>query len=654
MNKIFQKFNDFNNINFIDLPIKEENFIVNNINLEKGIAKNNALLENIFSLFVAINNKVPIFIVGKPGCSKSLSFQLLNKSMQGSSSDSPFFKNYPKLMVSSYQGSLSSTSKGVENVFLKARSAFKKLLEEDKKKNISMIFFDEMGLAEHSPNNPLKVMHSELEYDQNEGDKKVAFVGISNWILDASKMNRGLSISIPEPNEEDNKETSLIIGKSYNENLAEINKLFFENLGYTYFKYKEFLKEKHNRDGKEDFHGNRDFYHLVKNASRNIIIKENNQELNDDTLLECGISSIERNFAGIQFDDNEKKTSLEIVKNIFKEKYPNILVSKEYNVLKRIKENINDLNSRYLLVISKSSISSFLLSSILSEENKEYSFYVGSKFEQDLNSEEYSLKVLNKIQTYMEKGNILILNNLETVYPSMYDLFNQNFTVLGNKNYARLAVGSSINTFSLVNNNFRCIVNVDLDKIDNEEAPFLNRFEKHIMSFEYLLSKELIQLSQNIKLILDELIKYNENELKGINYDISKLLINCNIDEINALVYQANKEGKKDNEIIDFVLSKIALTLPQDILIIMKCNQFKQKYEKYFNTILDNYGKGEHTNLANFIKQIDNLKNVVYTFSNNLEKVKNIKNINNKKLGLISDDNIKKIKIMLVWLLVHQ
>ena len=52
-----------------------------------------------------------------------------------------------------------------------------------------MIFFDEMGLAEYSPNNPLKVIHSELEYDLNEGDNKVAFVGISNWRLDASKMN---------------------------------------------------------------------------------------------------------------------------------------------------------------------------------------------------------------------------------------------------------------------------------------------------------------------------------------------------------------------------------------------------------------------------------------------------------------------------------
>ena len=85
-----------------------------------------------------------------------------------------------------------------------------------------------MGLAEHSPNNPLKVIHAELEYDQNEGDKKIAFVGISNWTLDASKMNRGISISIPEPNEEDNAETSLTIGKSYDEHLAERYKSFMK------------------------------------------------------------------------------------------------------------------------------------------------------------------------------------------------------------------------------------------------------------------------------------------------------------------------------------------------------------------------------------------------------------------------------------------
>ena len=641
MNKIF---NQVIQKNFYDLPLREENFIVNNIKVDKGIAKNRALLENIFSLFVAINNKVPIFIVGKPGCSKSLSFQLLNKSMQGGSSEFAFLRNYPKLMVHSYQGSLISTSKGVENIFKKARSSYQKLSAEDKKKNISMIYFDEMGLAEHSPNNPLKVIHSELEYDQNEGDKKIAFVGISNWVLDASKMNRGISISIPEPNEDDNKETSLIIGKSYNENLAEINKDFYENLGLTYYKYKDYLKKKHNLDGKEDFHGNRDFYHLVKNASRNMIAKEEKEELNEDSLVECGISSIERNFAGIQFDEGDKKTSLEIFKNIFKERYPNIQVSREYNVVQRIKENINDLNSRYLLIISKSSISSFLLSSIISEEKKEYSFCVGSKFKQDLNSEEYSLKILNKMQTHMENGDIIVLNNLEAVYPAMYDLFNQNFTILGDKNYARLAIGNTINTFSLVNNNFRCIINVDLDKIDNEETPFLNRFEKHIISFEYLLNKDLIQLSEKIKSTLDELIKYNEKELKGINYDLSQLLINCNKDEIQALIYNAYKNTKEEDEIIYYVLSKISLTLPQDIIVVMNCSQFRQKNEKYYNAILDFYGKGIHTNFSDFLTYVKVNKNIVYTFSNIFEKV-NLKNINNEVLGPININNIKKIQI---------
>ena len=99
---------------------------------------------------------------------------------------------------------------------------------------------------------------------------------------------------------------------------------------------------------------------------------------------------------------------------------------------------------------------------------------MGSPFELDLNSEEYILKVLNKIQSHMERGNILILKNLESVYPSLYDLFNQNFTVHGNKNYSRLALGSNTNTFAYVDKEFRCVVNVETSKLDKEEAPFLN------------------------------------------------------------------------------------------------------------------------------------------------------------------------------------
>ena len=172
------------NFEFEEFPNKIQNIIADKVELDKGIAKNRALLENLFSIFVCLNTKIPLFIIGKPGCSKSLSSQLIFKSMNGK--DNEFFKYFPKVYTKSYQGSLTSNSKGILNIFKNAR----KSLEDFGTKNeiISSIYFDEMGLAEISKNNPLKVIHSELEYDENKA--KISFIGISNWPLDSSKMNR--------------------------------------------------------------------------------------------------------------------------------------------------------------------------------------------------------------------------------------------------------------------------------------------------------------------------------------------------------------------------------------------------------------------------------------------------------------------------------
>ena len=648
LNKKISEYEDFfNGRDFLTLPLNEERYIADNIQIDAGIAKNKALLENIFSLFVAINNKIPIFIVGKPGCSKSLSVQLITKSMRGYLSPNPLFKELPKVIVNSYQGSMGSTSEGVENVFKKARKVIQDIDPSERDKNISMIFFDEMGLAEHSPNNPLKVIHAELEYDQNEGDKKVAFVGISNWTLDASKMNRGIYISIPEPDEEDMKETALTIGKSYNEILAEKYRVFFENLGKTYYEYKKYLKEKHNLDGKEDFHGNRDFYYLVKNASINLSNAYNDyHNIGEDTFCVIGIEAIERNFSGIEFEDNGKTiTSLEIIKGIYKQLYPAVEVCRKYNVTLRLLDNIHDINSRYLLVISNSSISTFLLSTILSDTKQNFSLFIGSEFQDDHKSEEYSLKVLNKVQLHMEQGNILILNNLESVYPNLYDLFNQNFSVVGNKNYARLAVGSTTNTFSYVNVNFRCIVNVDIEQIENEEAPFLNRFEKHILSYEFLLCPALIQESKRIKEVLDSITKINKKVYKGINYDFSKLLINSSLEEIQGILYEASKKNVPFENMIDEVLIRISLILPQDIFYSFYNTNFFQKYPDIVDKIKNYYERGEHTNIANFVQKLHCNKNVVYTFSHNLDGIENIKNIDNPTYGHFERENIFQIEI---------
>ena len=668
LNPILIKY-DKNYSDFLKVPTKEEEFIAENIEMKSGIAKNRALLDNLFALFVTINTKVPIFIVGKPGCSKSLSVQLISKSMRGNSSNILFFKNYPRIVMSCFQGSMGSTSRGVKNVFKKARNVLKKLnqqkeekeekgenkiiIEKNPKKEeennngqevISMIYFDEMGLAEHSPNNPLKVIHAELEYDLNEGNKKVAFVGISNWALDASKMNRGLYLSIPDPQRDDCKKTSFTIGASYDELIANNNKTLFENLGDLYFDYKKYLFD-HFSNGDEEFHGNRDFYYLVKNVAQNIVNEKTNV-LDANRVNNFVIEGIERNFAGLLL--NQRETSLKRIKSYYRVYNNNVVVDDKYNVIERISQNIKDLKSRYLLVISKPSISEFLLTSILKEIGREYNYYKGSPFKEDQKSEEYILKILNKVQYHMEHESVLILNNLGTVYPGLYDLFNQNFIEVGNNNYARIAMGYTTNANSLVNENFRCIVNVEEDKISKEEPPFLNRFEKHIISFEKLLKQKEKDLACEIYKVLSELTQNDiDNAFKGIDYYLKDIFINLDIEEIYAYIYQLRVNNTDYKDMSDKVFKKFSLLLPQDIILYLKYGEFEQKnplYFNYYNLLLNGYKEGEHNNLVSFFKKMKNLKNVIYTFSPIIDKI-NINTIQNDILGEITSENITEFKI---------
>jgi len=71
----------------------------------------------------------------------------------------------------------------------------------------------------------------------------LSFVGISNWSLDAAKMNRGFTLSVPEIHEKknDTDKTCEDIVKSINNNLLlnEEYKSIFDSLGYSYFHYKQ-------------------------------------------------------------------------------------------------------------------------------------------------------------------------------------------------------------------------------------------------------------------------------------------------------------------------------------------------------------------------------------------------------------------------------
>lgn len=51
--------------------------------LGENIARNAALRENVFMMAVCVDLRIPLFLVGKPGSSKSLAKAILADSMRG-------------------------------------------------------------------------------------------------------------------------------------------------------------------------------------------------------------------------------------------------------------------------------------------------------------------------------------------------------------------------------------------------------------------------------------------------------------------------------------------------------------------------------------------------------------------------------------------
>ena len=268
-NELSKKLSKFyGNKNFLKVPELEIRKITDEMYIEKnkGIALNRVLRENLFTIFISIINKVSLIIIGKPGKNKSLSFQILFNTMKGQYSNSQLFKDKGKLYRYYYQGSETSTAEGIEQVFSKALKAQTKNKSKDL---ITLVFFDEMGLAERSNNNPLKVIHYLLEKDN---ENSVPFLGISNWKLDASKINRTLNLAIADYDIEDLKETASSIAEALDSDLSIKYKDFFNTLARTYYEYIIFNKNSIKEN--QDFHGNRDFYNLIKNAMSELVKKK--------------------------------------------------------------------------------------------------------------------------------------------------------------------------------------------------------------------------------------------------------------------------------------------------------------------------------------------------------------------------------------------
>lgn len=578
----------------------EQEDYLERMELPDGTAKNAALRENVFVMLVCILNRIPVFVVGKPGCSKSLSMQIIRSNLRGKDARDPFLKTLPQLYVVSHQGSESSTSDGILKVFDKAR----KYRECNKAADVlPVVLLDEIGLAEVSKYNPLKVLHSLLEPGDNKFPN-VAVVGISNWALDAAKMNRAIHLSRPEPDVEDLFET----GKSLRE--ANNSKNGFgvshtssgcpfaqgtypddkqlRSLAEAYQKYQANQRY-------PNFHGLRDYYSLIKCLSTDPKSGASGITFSDEKTK--GIQhTLQRNFGGVPKDVNN-------FQSLFEESLPaEHLIEETYHfpVTELICDNLNDKLARHLMIITTGDSAIGILDQTLQTLQKEKVTIFGSRFEEDL-SEEYNYRILSRIILCMEQDCVLILRDLESIYGSLYDMLNQNYTVVGGKRNCRVALGAFSNPMCQVHIGFRCVVLIDQGRVDFTDPPFLNRFEKQLLRFSDVLNPEqrtlisiLNEWVKGISTILSSESQFNEEDM---------FLGFCD-DTLPSLVLKNSEDPKLDgHKILERCKQDLMMVASPDGVVRSLKSALTKTHSEEIQHFYDSYfQKPLHCGLRDFLK----------------------------------------------------
>ena len=436
-------------------------------------------------------------------------------------------------------------------------------------------------------------------------------------------------------------------------------------------KFKEIKKSKNFKLIDIYFHGYRDLFNLIKGISKELS-NPDNMYINEQDKLYVIENYIERNLGGIDYEfdidlsltfddiDNEINLIKKILKEFLNKKTGKIIISsivlfkkiyniiceelnyneyiiKQHNLLKYdlsrcIMNNIEDHNSRYLLLKINPSLSQLIYEYIrMNYPDKNIIFYEQNPYINDTNNEHIIKQnpyindtnnehIINQIKQDAKNENIIIIQNINSIKSFLYQFCEMNYIIKDEQIYYRIINNNFLEEFIPVNNLFKIIIFVDEKSLNSIDKSFLNRFEKINLTFDKLMNEEINLLT---KKILDEVnLEYFIDKNDKKNYNLKNLLINYGKEEISGLIYsiQTKNKDKKihDEEIKMKIYYKLTKMLCLDIINCLPNNHiFKKIYEneKKYNT------------LEKYIKDNENKDykiSIIYTFTGITENIENV------------------------------
>ena len=469
---------------------EELEWYINKVELPTGIARTRALKENIFATIVCTITRTPLIIVGAPGSSKTLSFNQTILNLKGAESRVDIFRDtshFCSLDPYYYQCSRRTTSNEIQTVFTRAINRQKSNTHFNLSSNC-VVFMDEAGLPEES-HESLKVLHYHLD------KQEVSFVAITNHVLDAAKTNRAVSLFRPEASDEDLETLAKGCFCSNPENPpAEM----IEDLRIVVKFCKSYSTLMSNKAFSK-FFGLRDFIQFVNYLHRKY---DQKKSLSSQVVLQA----LERNFNG--FEDFESICLSFLGADTKNVKYRSVIdiLCASLQDRPQAKQELCENEVRYKLVIDPSEDDSLVrllfTFGILDRENTK--IFVCSNFPAD--SHLQKINTIAAIRHSATEGHTVVISQTDDIHESFYDLFNQRFRRIddlkeGPRYYTNIAIGAHLRP-SRVHPNFQCVEVVKKSEIVNTPAPFLNRFEKYLITHQTMLETALNQMPSSVSAMI--------------------------------------------------------------------------------------------------------------------------------------------------------
>ena len=237
-------------------------------------------------------------------------------------------------------------------------------------------------------------------------------------------------------------------------------------------------------------------------------------------------------------------------------------------VLTQIAWNLEDRRARYLMLITEDSQALPLLFSTGLAHSETSTVIFGSEFQED-RSDAATLRHLQRVQGSMRLGTLLILVHCRRIYENLLDMTNQHHLEEHGRRYTRLSMQAHSRYFP-VHENFRCVILGERSDLRSLPPPFLNRFEKAVLTLETVIQDS----HQEDHRRLEEMLRVRS---ASVDKDFWSEVLPGNRSEIlRSLTFACSGVSENADDRVRCAMFRAASAAKFVPLLRMRCSAFDQ------------------------------------------------------------------------------